>query len=230
MSTFGGTVQGLQNSTPSYVPLGKPTAGLESPENKDQTLPPVEESSASEKNRNQPHQKADAATGDQQKRSGKDRQSGELSDSEKQQVRELAATDRTVRAHEAAHQAVGGSLTGAASFRFVTGPDGTRYAVGGDVPVLLTTVHDDPEASIRLAEQVRAAALAPAEPSNQDRAVAAAATQVIAEQQLQITLQRSAALHSETHKSPTAGRAAIDSFTAVAGQTLDPGLLLNKRS
>lgn len=54
----------LQTLTPSYALPGKSAAGLESPENKDQTLPPVEETNASEKNRHQPHQKAEALSSD----------------------------------------------------------------------------------------------------------------------------------------------------------------------
>ena len=58
--------------------------------------------------------------------------SGEtLSKEEKQQAEELAARDREVRAHEAAHQAAGGNLAGAASFSYTTGPDGKRYLGSG---------------------------------------------------------------------------------------------------
>jgi hypothetical protein len=66
--SIGGIAQNSQVLTPSYVPLGKPAAGLESPESKDQTLPPVEETSASEKNRHQPHLKADAVSADENQR------------------------------------------------------------------------------------------------------------------------------------------------------------------
>ena len=175
MNTISSPSQSILTASP-YTPIGKPAVGLESSENKDQALPPVEESSATEKNRNQPNQKADAVSADARGGSGKrERQPSELSEPEQQQVRELANIDREVRAHEAAHQAVGGTLAGPASFRFVTGPDGGRYAVGGEVPIVLAAVSGDPEATIRNAEQVRAAALAPVDPSGQDRQVAAAA-------------------------------------------------------
>lgn len=230
MNTINGPSQSYQTPSP-YAPLGKPAVGLESLENKDQTLPPVEEASASEKNRNQPHQKTDAASGDAQGGNGKknSRQAAELTEEEQQQVRELAATDREVRAHEAAHQAVGGSLAGAASFRFAIGPDGERYAVGGEVPITLTAIADDSQATLRNAEQVRAAALAPAQPSGQDRQVAAEAAQLIAQTQIQIALQRAAALHSDNTKSSD-GAAAVDSFSTAAGHTLAPGSLLDQRS
>lgn len=104
------------------------------------------------------------------------------------QVRELAAIDRKVRAHEAAHAAVGGSLAGGASYSYVTGPDGVRYAVGGEVPVQFGQ-SPDPEVTLRNANQVRAAALAPADPSPQDYRVAAEALQIIQQARQDIALQ-----------------------------------------
>ena len=57
--------------------------------------------------------------------------------------------------------------------------DGRRYAVGGEVDL---DVHwPTPDETIRNAQQVRSAALAPAQPSGQDRAVAAAASQMEAQ-------------------------------------------------
>ena len=230
MNPVSGPTLNQQALTASYTPLGKPAAGLESAENKDQTLPPVEESSAAEKNRNQPKQKAEAVSADTEEGRGRNRrQAAELTNAEQDQVRELAATDRKVRAHEAAHQAVGGTLAGAVSFRYVTGPDGVRYAVGGEVPISLQTVAGDPEATLRNAEQVRAAALAPAQPSAQDRSVAAAAGQVIAQVQVEIALQRVAALGEHGQGGGTGG-AAVDSFSTAAGQRPAPGSLLDQRS
>lgn len=98
-------------------------------------------------------------------------------------VRELAARDREVRAHEQAHQSVGGQYAGAMEFTYKRGPDGQRYAVGGEVPIDVGKVPGDPQATLEKAEQVRRAALAPAEPSTQDRQVAALATQISIEAQ-----------------------------------------------
>lgn len=70
--------------------------------------------------------------------------------------------------------AAAGSMGGGASFDYQVGPDGRNYAVGGEVPVR-TGTPSTPEEAIRNAAQLRAAALAPAEPSGQDRAVAAQA-------------------------------------------------------
>ena len=100
---------------------------------------------------------------------------GELSDAEQAQVDKLKARDREVRAHEQAHATVGGQYAGAPSYTYQTGPDNQRYAVGGEVSIDTSPVEGDPEATVDKMEIVIAAALAPAEPSPQDRKVAALA-------------------------------------------------------
>lgn len=217
--------------TPSYSPLGKPAVGLESPDTKDQTLPPVEESTNSDKTRNRfDGKKTEAVPGDAERNKGRqdNAQASELSEADIKNVRELAAVDREVRAHEAAHAAVGGNLAGTPSFRFITGPDGQRYAVGGEVPIELQQ-SKDPQVTLRNAEQVHAAALAPAQPSGQDLQVAAAASQVIANAQLQIAAQRAAALTANSGGKPAAS-AATGAFKTAAGDTKAPGTLLDQRA
>ncbi len=87
------------------------------------------------------------------------RQQTDLSSEEKQQLDQLQARDREVRAHEAAHQAAAGGLArGGASFEFENGPDGRRYAVGGEVSIDTSKVSGDPQATISKAQTVRAAA------------------------------------------------------------------------
>ena len=101
-----------------------------------------------------------------------------LSDGELKEVAELKSRDREVRAHEMAHVAAGGSLVRkGASFEYELGPDGVRYAVGGEVSIDTSPVQDDPAATIRKMQQVKRAALAPAQPSSQDLSVAASAGQ-----------------------------------------------------
>jgi hypothetical protein len=90
-------------------------------------------------------------------------------------VQELKEIDRSVRAHEAAHMAAGAGMTSGATFTYQRGPDGGNYAVGGEVRINGSGART-PEEAIQKARQLRAAALAPADPSGQDRAVAAAAT------------------------------------------------------
>ena len=99
----------------------------------------------------------------------------QLSDEEQARMDALKARDQEVRAHERAHQMVGGQYAGAASYTFEQGPDGRSYAVGGEVPIDASEIKGDPEATIEKMEQVKAAALAPVEPSGQDRKVAAMA-------------------------------------------------------
>lgn len=99
---------------------------------------------------------------------------------EQDEISQLAARDREVRAHEQAHAAVGGQYAGAPTYSFQRGPDGVRYAVGGEVSID-TSKAATPEETIRKAQVVRQAALAPAEPSPQDRRVAAEASQIQAQ-------------------------------------------------
>ena len=93
------------------------------------------------------------------------------------EIQKLKARDLEVRQHEAAHAAVGGAYAGAPTYDYQTGPDGKRYAVGGEVQISTSKVSGDPQKTLEKAQQIRAAALAPAEPSAQDRRVAAMASQ-----------------------------------------------------
>jgi SprA family protein len=100
----------------------------------------------------------------------------ELTEEEQQQVQEMATRDREVRAHEQAHVAAGGSnVRGGASFEYDVGPDGQQYAVGGHVQIDVSSERD-PRATIAKMRQVKSAALAPANPSGADRAVASHAS------------------------------------------------------
>lgn len=109
----------------------------------------------------------------------------ELSEEEQAQVAKLKQIDAKVRAHERAHAAVGGAHAGAPSYTYTRGPDGQMYATGGEVAIDISA-ESDPEATLQKATQVAAAALAPADPSGQDRAVAAAAAQLRMEALAQI--------------------------------------------
>ncbi len=92
-------------------------------------------------------------------------------------VRQLQQIDADVRAHEQAHVAAArGLAVGGAHFQYQAGPDGKRYAVGGEVQIDISREHE-PEDTVHKMQIARAAALAPADPSPQDRRVAAAAAQ-----------------------------------------------------
>lgn len=97
-----------------------------------------------------------------------------LSDAARQQVQKLKQIDANVRQHEAAHQAAGGSHAGGASFTYTRGPDGKSYATAGEVPIDVSA-ESEPADTVAKMEQVKAAALAPADPSPQDMRVAAQA-------------------------------------------------------
>jgi len=102
----------------------------------------------------------------------------EFSQAQLQQIQELEKADKEVKAHEAAHLAAAGGLaTGGATFKYDTGPDGKRYAVAGEVQISMSEGRT-PAETIAKAEQVRRAALAPANPSAQDQSVAAEAAQM----------------------------------------------------
>lgn len=102
----------------------------------------------------------------------------ELSSSEKDQVKQLKALDKQVRAHEQEHLRVGGALvrSGGASFQYTLGPDGKLYAVRGGVDVDSDPVKGDPQASIDKAAKLRKTALAAGlDASIQDQHVATVA-------------------------------------------------------
>lgn len=100
-----------------------------------------------------------------------------LSEEEEREVRRLQQRDAEVRQHEQAHVSAGGAyVRGGANLEYAQGPDGKRYAVGGEVSIDVSP-ESTPEATVRKMQIVRRAALAPADPSPQDRQVAAQASQ-----------------------------------------------------
>lgn len=116
-------------------------------------------------------------------------QATQLTPDELKQLDRLKARDRAVRAHEQAHQAAArGLATGGASYTYQRGPDGVNYAIGGEVSISLREGRT-PEETIANAQTIRAAALAPADPSPQDRAVAAAAGQIEARARVELATQ-----------------------------------------
>ncbi|NUB06997.1 hypothetical protein FW320_12515 [Azospirillum sp. Vi22] len=126
-----------------------------------------------------------AGTADQDTARTSAGQPGTLTDDQERQVQELKRIDASVRQHEAAHQAAGGPHAGGASFTFTRGPDGKNYATAGEVQVDAGE-ESDPEATVRKMDTVKAAALAPSDPSAQDLRVAqqADAAKMQAQQEL----------------------------------------------
>ncbi len=107
---------------------------------------------------------------------------------QQRQVQDLVERDKEVRTHEQAHQSAGGEYASSPTYQFTQGPDGKRYATGGEVQIDTSVVPGDPAATIAKMQQIRTAALAPAEPSEQDLAVArsAAASEAKARKELMV--------------------------------------------
>ena len=110
----------------------------------------------------------------------KNSKSDKKSDPKKEKkIQELKRIDAHVKAHEQAHIAAGGPyIRGGPQYSYVIGPDGNRYAVAGEVKIDVSPVPGNPDATIRKAQVIKRAALAPSDPSPQDRAVAAKADQM----------------------------------------------------
>lgn len=85
-------------------------------------------------------------------------------------IEKLSSRDLEVRQHEEAHMRVGQELAGTPNYETVTGPDGKRYVINGEVPIDVST-SKDPEITMQKMQKVMRAALAPAEPSPADHQV-----------------------------------------------------------
>ncbi len=115
----------------------------------------------------------------------------ELSAVELAKLTELKQRDQEVRSHEQAHIAAGGGhVVGGARYSHTQGPDGRQYAVSGEVSIDTSKVAGDPHATIEKAKTVHRAALAPAQPSGQDQAVAAKAQTMETEARMELMQQR----------------------------------------
>lgn len=131
-----------------------------------------ESKTQAEKKKSEAEAKAETTAGQAKK---------ELTAEEQQQVKELKARDAEVKAHEQAHlTAAAGIGASAPSYEYQRGPDGQKYAVGGEVNLSFSK-GSNPEDTIAKAEAMRAAALAPAQPSGQDLSVARDAQRMIQE-------------------------------------------------
>lgn len=130
----------------------------------------------------------------------------ELSEDEKRLVKDLASRDAEVKTHEAAHQAAGGGMTGAASYTYQQGPDGKMYAIGGEVSISMPS-SSSPEETIKNTRQVIASAMAAGDPSPQDFAVASSARMVEMQAQQQKTKEMQAEQEEKQGKETYANEA-----------------------
>lgn len=181
------------NTVAPFAPVGRAPIGQETTDLKSSSFRPAEQLAESGRGQNRrfpderPNDEVERDRLDRDMQGGNDtaqeavanrRAEQERQQAELDQIDELAARDREVRAHEQAHAAVAGQYGSSPTYSFVRGPDGVSYAVSGEVKVDTSPIPGDPEATLRKAQQLRRAANAPAEPSGQDANVAAQAAQM----------------------------------------------------
>ena len=97
-------------------------------------------------------------------------------------LNELSSRERAVRAAQTAQAALAGQYAGQPVYTFTRGPDGQAYAVSGDVPIDVSPIPNDPEATLRKMQVVLQAALA----GGGDAGVAAQARAIAAQAQAEL--------------------------------------------
>jgi hypothetical protein len=156
---------------------------------------------------------ADAATPPQAK--------ARLTEAELVVVRELKQRDQKVRQHEMAHlTASGGLAQGGPNYTYQKGPDGQNYAIGGHVNIDISP-GKTPTETLQKAQIIQAAATAPADPSGQDRAIAAKASQMAMSARMELAQQQATERKtpSQSDDGSPAGRLAQRFFSAVTPQS-----------
>ncbi len=148
--------------------------------------------------------------------SEKDSKSDEKLTKEQQtEITKLKARDAEVRAHEQAHLAAAAGISASApSFSYEAGPDGRRYAVGGEVSISFSET-ENPNDNIMNAMTMKAAALAPANPSSQDYNVARSADALIATAREEISAQQQEKLSKDDEDKD-------DTSTTISGEVINP--------
>lgn len=200
---ISGIPSNFANTIAPFAPVGRAPVSQESAELKSSSFRPTEQLAESGRalNRRFPDERPnDDVERDRLERGAQEAQAKTATNDEqlkveREQIQELAARDREVRAHEQAHASVAGQYARGTSYTYQRGPDGVSYAIGGEVQIDTSPIPGDPEATLRKAQQIRRAANAPAEPSSQDARVAAQAAQM--EQQARVELRQQQAIESE---------------------------------
>lgn len=186
INTANPPTEAVANEAAQKTPVTEPPKTTENPNTRTSTdsneQQRVNQEPAKEANQNRSE---DESAADEQASREQERQEQRQQNQEKQEIEGLKLRDREVRAHEAAHAAVGGALAGAPQLTFKTGPDGKRYAIAGEVAIDISRAAT-PEATLAKMGQVERAALAPADPSGQDRVVAAKAARLANEASVEI--------------------------------------------
>jgi SprA-related family len=134
----------------------------------------------------------------------------ELTRAEVRELSNLKQRDREVRAHEQAHIIAGGQyVRGGAHYEYQKGPDGRSYAIGGEVQIDSSKIPGDPEATARKMAAIKRAAMAPAEPSGQDRSIASRASRIENQMTMEILMklqeERTSTAKGSPHETPPKG-------------------------
>ncbi len=144
-----------------------------------------------------------------------------LSEEEQAELQDMKSRDEEVRVHEQAHQSAGGQYASAPHYEYENGPDGKRYVTDGSVNIDVGK-ESDPQATIDKMQVVKRAALAPAQPSAQDRRVYAEASQKEAEARRELNEQRqeeAAAAQGQGQEQSQAASATGSNAASTSGAT-----------
>jgi len=199
------------NSNPGvtlYDSNGKETETQQAIAGREEEPSSSDQQSASEQQSSSDQESAPEQQPSAEQQSAQSEQTEQQAQAEQQELRELQARDQEVRTHEQAHATVGGRYAGTPSYEYQQGPDGRRYAVGGEVQIDLAPVASDPQATIQKMQQVKAAALAPAEPSSADRSIAAEATNRLLQAQAELIAEKSQQIRAASSPAIAANSAA----------------------
>lgn len=150
----------------------------------------------------------------------------QLDPEEERVVRELAERDREVRVHEQAHAvAAGPYMVSGPHYEYQRGPDGKSYAIGGYVKLDTAPVPGDPEATVRKMTTLYRAALAPVNPSDTDRRIAAKVSAEKVRAQQEVTSERNQKLSEQVEQvrdqglEEMSGAGEVDVASVVANQS-----------
>lgn len=163
---------------------------------------------------------AEGETKESQSNSAQQRDKGidgeELTEEEQAEVEDMKDRDAEVRTHENAHKSAGGQYAAAPSYTYETGPDGKRYITDGEVSIDIGE-ESDPQDTITKMQVVKRAALAPAQPSAQDRQVYAEASQKEAQARQELNEQKQEEAQGSSESKAQSGT------TGTQGTNPEPG-------
>lgn len=165
-------------------------------------------------------EQAESETNKSQANSTQQRDKGidgeELTEEEQAEVEDMKDRDAEVRTHENAHKSAGGQYAAAPSYTYETGPDGKRYITDGEVSIDIGE-ESDPQDTITKMQVVKRAALAPAQPSAQDRQVYAEASQKEAQARQELNEQKQEEAQGSSESKAQSGT------TGTQGTNPEPG-------